>query len=111
LTKLLPYMKKYKIYALLAPIFVILEVLGDIILPYLMSLIVDVGVKNRNTQYIIKTGIIMIIATMLSMLSGIISAHFSARFFPSVLGLPRQIIPGYLIYWNIQCSVVPENFH
>ncbi|MGB4501328.1 MAG: ABC transporter ATP-binding protein [Natronincolaceae bacterium] len=79
MTKLLPYMKKYKIYALLAPIFVILEVLGDIILPYLMSLIVDVGVKNRNTQYIIKTGIIMIIATMLSMLSGIISAHFSAR--------------------------------
>ena len=79
MTKLLPYMKKYRIFALLAPIFVILEVFGDIILPYLMSLIVDVGVKNQNTQYIIKTGILMIIATMLSMLSGIASAHFSAR--------------------------------
>ncbi len=79
MTKLLPYMKKYRVFALLAPIFVILEVLGDIILPYLMSLIVDVGVRNQNTEYIIKTGILMIIATMLSMLSGIISAHFSAR--------------------------------
>jgi len=79
LTELLPYMKKYKIFAILAPLFVILEVLGDIILPYLMSLIVDIGVKNQNTQYIIKIGIIMIIATMLSMLSGIVSAHFSAK--------------------------------
>ena len=44
-----------------------------------MSLIVDIGVKNQNIQYIIKIGIIMIIATMLSMLSGIISAHLSAK--------------------------------
>lgn len=77
--ELLPYMKKYRIFAILAPLFVIIEVLGDIILPYLMSLIVDIGVKNQNIQYIIKIGIIMIIATMLSMLSGIISAHLSAK--------------------------------
>lgn len=72
-------MKKYKIFAILTPILMILEVLGDIVLPYLMSQIVDVGIANKNTQYIIKTGIIMIAATMFSMLFGIISAHFGAK--------------------------------
>lgn len=57
----------------------ILEVLGDIMLPYLMSLIVDIGIKNKDTQYVIKIGVVMIIATLLSMLFGIISAHFGAR--------------------------------
>ncbi|MFW5649363.1 MAG: ABC transporter ATP-binding protein [Candidatus Alkaliphilus sp. MAG34] len=77
--KLLFHMKKYRIFAVLAPVFVILEVLGDIILPLLMSKIVDIGIANRNIEYITRIGIIMIIATMLSMLSGIVSAHFSAK--------------------------------
>ncbi|HLS54293.1 MAG TPA: ABC transporter ATP-binding protein, partial [Tissierellaceae bacterium] len=77
--KLLPYMKKYRLYAILTPILMILEVLGDIMLPYLMSLIVDIGIKNKDTQYVIKIGVVMIIATLLSMLFGIISAHFGAR--------------------------------
>jgi len=79
LGKLLPYMKKYRLYAILTPILMILEVLGDIMLPYLMSLIVDIGIKNKDTQYVIKIGVVMIIATLLSMLFGIISAHFGAR--------------------------------
>jgi len=79
LKKLLFHMKKYRIFAVLAPVFVILEVLGDIILPLLMSKIVDIGIANRNIEYITRIGIIMIIATMLSMLSGIVSAHFSAK--------------------------------
>ncbi|HLR21659.1 MAG TPA: ABC transporter ATP-binding protein [Tissierellaceae bacterium] len=77
--KLLPYMKKYRIYAILTPILMILEVLGDIMLPYLMSRIVDVGIVNRDTQYVVKIGLIMIGATILSMIFGIISAHFGAK--------------------------------
>src|SRR5699024_9574992 len=72
-------MKKYRIFAILTPILMILEVLGDIMLPYLMSLIVDVGIKNQDTQYVLKVGTIMIIATLLSMLFGSISAHFGAK--------------------------------
>src|SRR5699024_7062544 len=79
LKKLLPYMKKYRIYAILTPILMILEVLGDIMLPYLMSRIVDVGIVNRDTQYVVKIGLIMIGATILSMIFGIISAHFGAK--------------------------------
>ena len=76
---LLPYMKKYVFYAILCPIFMILEVLADIFIPYLMSCIVDIGIVNRDIDYIVKVGLIMVGAALLAMLFGIISAHFGAR--------------------------------
>jgi len=79
LKTLLPYMKKYVFYAILCPIFMILEVLADIFIPYLMSCIVDIGIVNRDIDYIVKVGLIMVGAALLAMLFGIISAHFGAR--------------------------------
>lgn len=72
-------MKKYVFYAILCPIFMILEVLADIFIPYLMSCIVDIGIVNRDIDYIVKVGLIMVGAALLAMLFGIISAHFGAR--------------------------------
>jgi len=79
LKTLLPYMRKYSIYAILCPIFMILEVLGDICIPYLMSRIVDIGIVNRDINYIVEVGLIMVGAALLAMLFGIVSAHFGAR--------------------------------
>lgn len=72
-------MKKYRIYAILSPILMILEVLADIIIPYLMSRIVDIGIANRDIDYIIKIGLFMIVAALLGMIFGILSAHCGAR--------------------------------
>lgn len=72
-------MKKYRIYAILSPILMILEVVADIVIPYLMSLIVDVGIANRDIDYIIKVGLLMILAALLGMTFGILSAHCGAR--------------------------------
>ena len=77
--KLLPYMKNYINYAILSPILMILEVLADIIIPYLMAKIVDVGIANQDIDYVIKIGLIMIGAALLGMLFGILSAHFGAK--------------------------------
>ncbi|MGI6778858.1 MAG: ABC transporter ATP-binding protein [Acetivibrionales bacterium] len=77
--RLLPYMGKYVVFAVLSPIMMILEVLADIIIPYLMSRIVDVGIANRDIDYVVKVGIIMIAAALLGMAFGIISAHCGAR--------------------------------
>lgn len=72
-------MKKYIMYAISSPILMILEVLADIFIPYLMSLIVDIGIANRDIDYIVKTGLIMIGAAMLAMLFGVLSSHAGAR--------------------------------
>jgi ATP-binding cassette subfamily B multidrug efflux pump len=79
LKKLLPFMKKYIKFAVLSPILMILEVIADIAIPYLMSRIVDVGIANRDIEYVIKIGLIMIAAALLAMISGVISSHYGAR--------------------------------
>lgn len=77
--KLLPFMKKYMFFAVLCPILMILEVMTDVFVPYLMSQIIDVGVVSRDTEYIIKLGLIMIAISLLGMTFGIFSAHSGAR--------------------------------
>lgn len=71
-------MKKYTRYAILCPILVIFEVIADIVIPYLMSLIVDVGIANRDISYVVKVGFLMILAALLGMTFGIISSHYGA---------------------------------
>lgn len=77
--RLLPYMDKYKFYALLSPILMILEVMTDVSVPYLMSRIVDVGIANRDVQYVVRVGIVMITVALLGILFGVLSAHCGAR--------------------------------
>lgn len=77
--QLLPYMKKYLKYAILSPILMVLEVTADIVIPYLMSLIVDYGITNGDLNYIIKIGLIMVAAALLAMSFGIYSSHCGAK--------------------------------
>ena len=51
--ELIPYMKKYRVYALLSPIMMILEVLTDVSVPYLMSRIVDIGIATQDINYVV----------------------------------------------------------
>lgn len=78
LKKLLPFMKKYKIYAILCPLLMILEVFTDILVPFLMARIVDIGIKNNDTDFVIKTGLIMIALSLSGMVMGIISSRLGA---------------------------------
>ncbi len=64
--KLAPYIKKYKIYAILSPIMMILEVASDIVIPVLMAKIVDVGIAGADGQYVIRMGLIMIALAFLA---------------------------------------------
>jgi ATP-binding cassette subfamily B multidrug efflux pump len=56
LKKLLPCLGKYKWYAVLTPVTVIGEVLLEIYIPFLMSKIIDVGIKNADVNYVARTG-------------------------------------------------------
>ena len=57
----------------------ILEVIADIVIPYLMSRIVDIGIANRDINYIVRVGLLMIVSALLAMLFGVLSAHCGAR--------------------------------
>ncbi|MGI6669135.1 MAG: ABC transporter ATP-binding protein [Acetivibrionales bacterium] len=77
--KLLPCLGKYKWYAVLTPIMVIGEVLLEIYIPFLMSKIIDVGIKNADVGYVTRTGGIMVLMALVSLLFGALSGKFAAK--------------------------------
>ncbi len=78
LKSLLPFLRQYRRYALLAPLFVVLEVACELVLPRVMAAIVDVGIPEGSTAYIARMGALMVALALLSMTCGVLSAKFSA---------------------------------
>lgn len=77
--KLMKYLKGNWVYAILAPIFIMVDSLGMIVQPYFISKIIDVGIASKDVPYIIRTGIFMAIFAILSMLGGYLAMFFSSR--------------------------------
>ena len=77
--KLARYVKEYKKSAILTPIFVILEVVMEVIIPFLMANIIDVGIQNSDIDYILEMGILLIISAILSLAFGMLSGRFAAK--------------------------------
>lgn len=73
------YIKPYLSAFLLAPLLMLTEVFGEIMLPKFMSLIINHGVANRDTSYIIRMGIIMVLTAVVMAAGGIGGAYFSAK--------------------------------
>lgn len=74
---MLNYLKKYWLFCLLAPLFMIGEVSMDLLQPSMMAEIVDQGVMKQDISLIISLGIKMIIAVFLGGISGIICNIFA----------------------------------
>ena len=77
--RVLPYMRKYRINAILSPMMMVLEVLADIGVPFLMSRIVDIGIKTRDVDYVVRTAVLMIAVALFGMLMGILSSFMGAK--------------------------------
>ena len=76
--KLAPYMRRYKLPAILCPIAVVLEVGIDVLMPLLMAMIVDTGIANRDVDYIVRIGFLMIGLAFLALGIGISSSYLGA---------------------------------
>lgn len=71
--------KEYKKASILTPIFMILEVVMDMIIPLLMSSIIDNGVEKGDIHHIFRTGILMVIAAGFALFCGIMGGKYGAR--------------------------------
>lgn len=76
---ILNYLKKYKLYAILAPILIILEVIMELFLPNIMSNIINIGVANHDTNYVILYVIVMIGLTIVGVAGGLGSSYFASK--------------------------------
>ena len=73
------YIKPYLGAFILGPLLMLTEVAGEIMLPKLMSMIINNGVAQRNVQYILSVGGLMILATLIMAIGGIGGAYFSVK--------------------------------
>ena len=73
------YVKPYWKYFILGPLCMIVEVLGEIVMPKLYSQILNVGVETHNVGYIVVTCLLMILTAVLMMGGGVGGAYFGAK--------------------------------
>lgn len=76
--KLFSNVNQYKKYAILAPLFVVLEVVCEVFIPKIMTFIIDDGVAKGNIRAVLTYGGIMVLLAGLSLLLGLLSARFAA---------------------------------
>ena len=75
--KIFKYLKKYWVYAILAPIFMIIEVMMDLRLVEQMSILVNQGVMLQNMEVIKSVGLQMIITLFFGISGGILCGVFT----------------------------------
>ena len=76
--KFVPYISKYKKQVWLGCLCAGFEAIFELLIPLVMSYIVDVGIKNRDVEYTIKMGILMILLALVALALGMGSARFSS---------------------------------
>ena len=76
--KLLRSVREYKMASLLTPIFVTLEVIMEVLIPFFMSRIIDMGLEQNNLSYTVRLGVILIIAAIASLCFGALSGKYAA---------------------------------
>lgn len=79
LKRLMQCLREYKKDTILAPVFVSIEVLLEVMLPFLMAKLIDQGITAGNQRYIIGMGVVLIVICCLSLLTGALSGKFAAQ--------------------------------
>ena len=73
------YIRQFRIPSLLTPVFMVIEVLMETIIPYLMADIIDNGVSKGDLAHIYRVGALMVAFALVSLTAGCLGAVFAAK--------------------------------
>lgn len=79
LKKLLAYVGEYKKVSLLSPLFIAVEVMMEILIPFLMASIIDDGLNKGNMKHIYFIGLLTLLIAMLSLSTGFAAGRCAAK--------------------------------
>lgn len=111
LKKLYPYTKNVRLQVFLTPMLMILEVIGDIVIPMMMVRLVDQGIAQNDSAFITQQALRMIGIAMISMIFGIISSRLGATAGYGIAGNLRKAAYGAIqnfSYHNLDKISVPS---
>ena len=70
--------KRFKVSAFVAPLLIMGEVLLEVLIPLIMARIIDVGITNHDVGFVVKYGLIMILAALASLGFGVFEGKYAA---------------------------------
>lgn len=74
------YVTPYLSAFILGPIFMIVEVIGEVLMPKMMSMIINAGIEGgAGSGYVITKGILMVLLAFCMMLGGVLGAYFAVK--------------------------------
>ncbi len=76
---LLKYLGNYKKESILGPLFKLLEASFELMVPLVMTSIIDIGIVNADTNYILKRCMILIILGLVGFICSVTAQYFSAK--------------------------------
>lgn len=82
--RLFSYLKPYWKAVLLAPLLMVIEVLCDLLQPFLLARIVDQGIARGDVSFVLRTGVLMVATALVGMIGGIgctVFASFASQHF------------------------------
>ncbi|MBQ7507428.1 MAG: ABC transporter ATP-binding protein [Lachnospiraceae bacterium] len=85
------YVREYKRSAIVTPVFMIFEVVMEMIIPLLMAAIIDRGVANKDMGFILKIGLIMLVCAVAGLAAGILGGKYAAK---ASTGFARNLRKG-----------------
>ena len=95
--RLMHSIREYKKDSLLAPLFVTMEVILEVIIPLLMANLIDFGIDGGNMNYIIKMGVALVISALISLCFGFLSGRSAAI---ASAGFAKNLRKD--MYYNVQ---------
>ena len=89
--------KEYKKDTILSPVFVALETVMEVLIPFLMAYLIDDGINKNDMMAIYKIGGLLALCAILSLVFGILSGKYSAR---ASAGFAKNLRKS--MYYNVQ---------
>ncbi len=77
--KLAKNIGEYKLPSILAPLSVTAEVIMEVLMPITMAQIIDKGIYGNDMNFVVKTGLILVFMTIMSLIFGALSGSFAAK--------------------------------
>ena len=77
--KLLVYLKDYKKESILGPLFKLLEASFELLVPLVVTKIIDVGIATRDTGYVLLHGALLVVMGVFAWVVSVTAQFFSAR--------------------------------
>ena len=94
--KLLVYLKDYIRESILGPLFKLLEALFELFVPLVIAAIIDTGIENGDTGYIIKMCLILVLLGFVGLAFSITAQYFAAKASVVFVSKIRHVLFGHI---------------